>query len=190
VEKERVIVTVNKGLKVSLVPGEYRVNQAILARDVRLVGPEGEMLGIVNRWKALEKAGAAGLDLVEISPNAEPPVCKILDYGKFRYENQKRRAEAKKKQHVVEVKEVKLTPTIGEHDFKVKLTSMRKFLEADNKVKISLRFRGREMAHQELGASLLNRVKDELGSLAKVDQTPQLEGRSMLMIVSSAKLKA
>jgi translation initiation factor IF-3 len=131
-----------------------------------------------------------GLDLVEISPTAVPPVCKILDYGKFRYEAQKRKAEARKKQHIIETKEVKLTPTIGEHDFNVKLTSIRKFLEADNKVKVSLRFRGREMMHQELGLNLLNRLKEALGPLAKVDQTPQLEGRSLLMVLSSAKSKA
>jgi translation initiation factor IF-3 len=147
------------------------------------------VLGVVSRREALDQASAAGLDLVEISPTATPPVCKILDYGKFRYAIQKRRAEAKKKQHVVDVKEVKLTPTIGNHDFYVKLASIRKFLEAENKVKISLRFRGREMMHQELGLNLLNRLKEELGSLAKIDQAPQLEGRSLLMILSSSKSK-
>jgi translation initiation factor IF-3 len=172
-----------------LSPGERRVNQDIQAKDVRLVGPEGEMIGVVSRLEALEKAQAVGLDLVEISPNAVPPVCKILNYGKFLYENQKRRSEAKKKQHVTEIKEVKLTPVIGEHDLQVKLASIRKFLEADNKVKLSLRFRGREMMHQEMGLNLLDRVRESLSPLAKVDQVPQLEGRSLSMILSSAHLK-
>ncbi|MDR2417204.1 MAG: translation initiation factor IF-3 [Holosporales bacterium] len=190
-EREKTItVALDKPSKRSAAAGECRVNLAITARDVRLVGKDGTMLGIVSRREALDQANIAGLDLVEISPTAVPPVCKILDYGKFRYEMQKRRAEAKKKQHIVDVKEVKLTPTIGEHDFRVKLASVYKFLEAENKVKVSLRFRGREMMHQELGLNLLNRLKEELGSLAKVDQAPQLEGRSLLMILSSAKSKA
>jgi translation initiation factor IF-3 len=190
VAKERIVVaTPNRFLNKVASSGEHRINQSILARDVRLVGEDGEMIGVVNRWEALEKAKEAGLDLVEISPNAVPPVCKILDYGKFRYENQKRRSEARKKQHVVATKEVKFTPTIGEHDFQVKLSSVRKFLEADSKVKIFLRFRGREMMHQNLGVNLLNRIKEELGELAKVDQSPQLEGRSLLMVLSAARSK-
>jgi translation initiation factor IF-3 len=190
VEREKTIaVAISKPSRKLAASGEYRVNSAITARDVRLVGEDGAMLGVVSCREALEQACAAGLDLVEISPTAVPPVCKILDYGKFRYEMQKRRAEAKRKQHVVDVKEVKLTPTIGEHDFRVKLANVHKFLEAENKVKVSLRFRGREMMHQELGINLMNRLKEGLGSLAKVDQAPQLEGRSLLMVLSSAKSK-
>jgi translation initiation factor IF-3 len=152
-----------------------------------LIGAEGENHGVVSQRDAISLAEEAGLDLVEISPNAEPPVCKILDYGKYKYEQQKKRNEAKKNQKVVDVKEVKIRPNIDEHDYGVKLRSMAKFLEGGDKVKVSMRFRGREMAHQQLGMELMVRVKTELGELAKVEVQPRMEGRQMLMVLAPAK---
>lgn len=143
------------------------------------------MLGVVSREDALEKADEAGLDLVIVSPNADPPVCKILDYGKLKYESQKKKNEARKKQKTIDVKEVKMRPNIDTHDYDVKMRSMRKFLETGDKVKVTMRFRGREMAHQDLGLDVLNRVRDDLGELAKVEQYPRLEGRQMVMVVAS-----
>lgn len=142
------------------------------------------MAGIYGVKQAIEKALAAGLDLVEISPNAEPPVCKILDYGKYKYELQKKANEAKKKQKTVEVKEIKLRPSIEEHDYGVKLKAARKFLENGDKVKVTLRFRGREMAHMELGLQVLTRMKDDLMDIGKVDQEPKPEGRQVMMVMS------
>ena len=133
---------------------------------------------------ALAKAQEAGLDLVEISPNATPPVCKILDYGKYKYQEQKKQAEARKKQKVVEVKEIKFRPMIDDHDYDVKMRSMQRFFEEGDKVKVTLRFRGREMAHQELGVQLLNRVKDDTTKLAKVESEPRVEGRQMVMVLA------
>lgn len=132
----------------------------------------------------MAKAQEAGLDLVEISPNAEPPVCKLLDFGKYKYQEQKKQAEARKRQKVVEVKEIKLRPMIDDHDYDVKMRSMARFFEEGDKVKITLRFRGREMAHQELGVELLNRVKDDTGKIAKVESEPRMEGRQMVMILA------
>jgi len=129
-------------------------------------------------------AAEVGLDLVEVSPNAEPPVCKILDYGKFKYEAQKKKAEARKKQKVIEVKEIKLRPGIDDNDYGVKMRAMRKFLEEGDKVKVTLRFRGREMAHQDLGMKVLDRVREELDDLAKVEQFPKMEGRQMVMVMA------
>ena len=129
-------------------------------------------------------AAEVGLDLVEVSPNAEPPVCKILDYGKFKYEAQKKKNEARKKQKVIEVKEIKLRPNIDENDYGVKMRAMRRFLEEGDKVKITLRFRGREMAHQDLGMKVLDRVREELDDLAKVEQIPKMEGRQMVMVMA------
>ena len=129
-------------------------------------------------------AREAGLDLVEVSPNADPPVCKILDYGKFKYEAQKKKAEARKKQKVIEVKEIKLRPGIDDNDYEVKMRSMRKFLEEGDKVKVTLRFRGREMAHQDLGMKVLDRVRAELDDLGKVEQFPKMEGRQMVMVIA------
>ncbi len=128
-------------------------------------------------------AEEAGLDLVEISPNAEPPVCKIMDFGKFKYETQKREADARKKQHIIEIKEIKFRPGTDVHDYDVKMRSVLKFLEEGNKVKVTLRFRGREMAHQELGLKLLHRVADDVGEMGKVEQMPRLEGRQMVMMI-------
>src|SRR6516225_6330860 len=142
------------------------------------------MVGIVGRNEALAMAADAGLDLVEIAPNADPPVCKILDFGKFKYEAQKKKNEARKKQKVIEVKEVKLRPNIDDNDYDVKMRAMRKFITEGDKVKITLRFRGREMAHQHLGMAVLDRVREALDDLAKVEQIPRMEGRQMVMIVA------
>jgi translation initiation factor IF-3 len=151
---------------------------------VRLVDEHGEMVGIVGRNEAIEMAADAGLDLVEVAPNADPPVCKILDYGKFKYEEQKKKNEARKKQKIIEVKEIKLRPSIDDHDYQVKMRSMNKFIEEGDKVKVTMRFRGRELAHQELGMNVLMRVKEDLDEIAKVEQFPRMEGRQMTMVVS------
>jgi len=149
-----------------------------------LIDQDGEMLGVYGTKQAVEKAFEAGLDLVEISPNAEPPVCKILDYGKYKYEQQKKANEAKKKQVTVSVKEIKLRPAIGDHDYQVKLKAARKFIEGGDKLKVSLRFRGREMAHQQLGMEVVQRMKDDLADIAKVDQEAKNEGRQIMMMLS------
>jgi len=151
---------------------------------LRLVDERGDMVGIVSRNEALDMAADAGLDLVEIAPNADPPVCKILDFGKYKYEEQKKKNEAKKKQKVIEVKEVKFRPSIDDHDYDVKMRSMQKFIGEGDKVKVTMRFRGRELAHQELGMDVLMRVKGDLDSIAKVEQFPRMEGRQMTMVVS------
>jgi len=132
----------------------------------------------------MDKAADFGLDLVEVQPNAEPPVCKILDYGKFKYEAQKRANEARKKQKTIEVKEIKFRPNIDEHDYQVKMRNVNKFLSGGDKVKVTLRFRGREMAHQELGANVLSRVRDETDEIAKVEAMPKMEGRQMVMVLA------
>jgi translation initiation factor IF-3 len=142
------------------------------------------MVGIVSRNEALDMAVDAGLDLVEIAPNADPPVCKILDFGKYKYEEQKKKNEAKKKQKVIEVKEIKFRPSIDDHDYDVKMRSMHKFIGEGDKVKVTMRFRGRELAHQELGMDVLMRVKGDLDAVAKVEQFPRMEGRQMTMVVS------
>lgn len=151
---------------------------------MRLVGADGEMIGVVHIRDALRAAEEAGLDLVEVSPNAEPPVCKILDYGKYKYELQKKKNEARKKQKVIDVKEIKLRPNIDDNDYQVKLRNARRFIEEGDKVKVTMRFRGREMAHQELGMDVLVRVRDELEALAKVEQMPKVEGRQMIMVLA------
>ncbi|MFZ5790080.1 MAG: translation initiation factor IF-3 [Pseudomonadota bacterium] len=161
-----------------------RINYQINVPTVRLVKEDGSMVGIVPIREALMMAEEAGLDLVEISPNATPPVCKILDFGKFKYEQQKKLAEARKKQKVIEVKEIKLRPGIDEHDYQVKMRSVLRFLEEGDKVKVTMRFRGREMVHQELGLKVLERVRNELDALAKVEQMPRLEGRQMIMVMA------
>ena len=142
------------------------------------------MLGVMTVDEALSRAEQEGLDLVEISPNSDPPVCKILDYGKYKYEAQKKLNAARKSQKVIEVKEVKLRPNIDEHDYQVKLRNMGRFLDAGDKVKVTMRFRGREMAHQDLGMNVLNRVRDDVGEEAKVEAEPKLEGRQMIMILA------
>ena len=142
------------------------------------------MVGVVTRNEALDMAADAGLDLVEIAPNADPPVCKILDFGKFKYEEQKRKNEARKKQKVIEVKEIKLRPSIDDHDYDVKMRSMKSFIGEGDKVKVTMRFRGRELAHQELGMNVLMRVKDDLDAIAKIEAYPRMEGRQMTMVMS------
>ena len=161
-----------------------RINEEISVLRVRLVDERGGMVGVVERSEALTMAADAGLDLVEIAPGADPPVCKILDFGKFKYEEQKKKNEARKKQKIIEVKEIKLRPSIDIHDYAVKMRSMNKFIEEGDKVKVTMRFRGRELAHQELGMNVLMRVKDDLDGVAKVEQTPRMEGRQMTMVVS------
>jgi len=161
-----------------------RVNEMIDASSVRIVGADGEMLGVFSPQEGIELAVEVGLDLVEVSPNADPPVCKILDYGKFKYEEQKKRHEARKKQKIIEVKEIKMRPGIDVHDYEVKMRAARRFLDDGDKVKVTIRFRGREMAHQDLGLKVLDRVRVELDELAKVEQTPRAEGRMMTMIIA------
>jgi translation initiation factor IF-3 len=161
-----------------------RINQEITSLNVRLVDERGEMLGVVSRSDALAKAVQAGLDLVEIAATADPPVCKILDFGKFKYEEQKKKNEARKKQKVIEVKEIKLRPGIDDHDYDVKMRNMAKFIDEGDKVKVTMRFRGRELAHQELGMNVLMRVRDDLDKVAKIEQHPRMEGRQMTMVMS------
>lgn len=160
-----------------------RVNDRIRGGEIRLIGADGENVGVVSPARALQMAEEAGLDLVEISPNAEPPVCKIMDFGKFKYEQQKREAEARKKQHIIEIKEIKFRPGTDTHDYDVKMRSVMKFLDEGDKVKVTLRFRGREMAHQQLGLELLNRVAADVGDAGKIESMPRLEGRQMVMMI-------
>ncbi|WP_367575554.1 translation initiation factor IF-3 [Aliisedimentitalea sp. MJ-SS2] len=161
-----------------------RVNDKIRADEIRLIGAEGENHGVVSPRRAMDLAEEAGLDLVEISPNATPPVCKIMDFGKFKYEQQKRESEARKKQKIIEVKEVKFRPNTDTHDYDVKMRNVFKFLGNGDKVKITLRFRGREMAHQNLGRELLLRVADDIAEVGKVENMPKMEGRQMIMMIA------
>jgi translation initiation factor IF-3 len=160
------------------------LNDAIVADPVRLVDVGGEPLGIVSLEEARAKAASAGLDLVEIVPTATPPVCKILDYGKFRYEEQRKKADARKKQRTVEVKEIKLRPGIGDNDFLIKMNNVKRFLKEGDKVKITLMFRGREMSHQEYGMKVLERAKAEILEICRVEYEPRMEGRQVIMIVA------
>ncbi|MFC4351848.1 translation initiation factor IF-3 [Fodinicurvata halophila] len=161
-----------------------RVNDQIRNPKVRLIDEEGENVGVVEIHEAMERADNAGLDLVEIVPNSDPPVCKILDYGKYKYEAQKRANEARKKQKTIEVKEIKMRPNIDQHDYEVKMRAIQRFLSEGDKVKVTMRFRGREMVHQELGLNLLNRVRDETDDLGKIEQSPKMEGRQMTMVMA------
>ncbi|MHA1564788.1 MAG: translation initiation factor IF-3 [Alphaproteobacteria bacterium] len=161
-----------------------RANKDIKSLTVRLIDEDGEQQGVVSTADALQRAYEIGLDLVEVSPNADPPVCKILDAGKLKYREQKKRNEARKKQKTIEIKEIKLRPNIDTHDYDVKMRNARRFIGDGDKVKVTMRFRGREMAHQFLGAKLLDRVKAELDEIAKVEQMPKMEGRQMVMVVS------
>ena len=160
------------------------MNQDIVAESIRVVGEDGEMLGVMSVEDALDKADALALDLVEISPNSDPPVCKILDYGKFKYQAQKKAAEARKKQKTIDVKEIKMRPSIERHDYDVKMRAINKFLDEGDKVKVTIRFRGREFLHQELGMQMLERVRGELEEKAKVEALPKMEGRQMVMVVA------
>jgi len=156
----------------------------ITADPVRLVAADGEMIGVVSLEEALNQADRAGLDLVEVSPNADPPVCKIQDYGKLKYQEQKKKSEARRKQKTIEVKEIKMRPNIDIHDYEVKMRAVHKFIGEGNKVKVTIRFRGRELAHQELGMELLRRVREETGTEAKVEHEPTMEGRQMIMVLA------
>ena len=161
-----------------------RVNEDIRVPQVRLIDQDGEMQGVLTTRDALLKAYGVGLDLLEISPNADPPVCKILDYGKFKYEQQKKKNEAKKRQRVIEIKEVKVRPNIDENDYQVKMRAMKIFIDEGDKVKVTLRFRGREMAHQDIGIKVLERIRAELEVTTKVEQMPRMENRQMIMVLS------
>ena len=160
-----------------------RINDRITTTEIRLIGADGENVGVVSPSRAMDMADAAGLDLVEISPNASPPVCKIMDFGKYKYEQQKRESEARKKQKVIEVKEVKFRPNTDTHDYDVKMRNVFRFLENGDKVKVTMRFRGREMAHQELGRELLERVAGDGDGMGKIENMPKMEGRQMIMII-------
>lgn len=156
---------------------------------MRLVDQNGEMMGVVNTRDALRSAEDAGLDLVEISPNADPPVCKILDYGKYKYEQQKKAAEARKNQKIIDVKEIQIRPMIEEHDYQVKLRAAQRFLKDGDKVKVILKFRGREMAHTQLGMDLVKRLIADIGEAGKIDSEPKLEGKQILLVISSTTPK-
>ena len=165
-------------------PSGPKINDAIRAREVRLIDENGQNVGIVSKADALTRAEDVGLDLVEISPDADPPVCKILDFGKFKYQEQKKAAEARKHQKTVEIKEIKMRPGIDDHDYDVKMRAMKRFFEEGDKVKVTLRFRGREMAHQHLGMEVLVRVKTDVEPIAKVESEPRFEGRQMVMVLA------
>ncbi|HNC20527.1 MAG TPA: translation initiation factor IF-3 [Accumulibacter sp.] len=166
-----------------------RVNEEINAPEVRLVGLGGEQLGIMSVRAALALAEEAGVDLVEIAPMAQPPVCRIVDFGKFKYQEQKRQHEQKLKQKQVQVKEVKLRPGTDENDYQIKLRNMTRFLEEEDKVKVTLRFRGREMAHQDIGMRQIERIRADLQELAMVEQMPKMEGRQMVMVLTPSRKK-
>lgn len=161
-----------------------RINEMIDESSVLLIDAEGEKRGVIPTVDAMRMAEEAGLDLVEVSPNSKPPVCKLLDFGKFKFQAQKKANEARKKQKTVEVKEIKMRPNIDTHDYDVKMKSMLRFFEEGDKVKVTLRFRGREMAHQELGMQLLNKVKEQVEEISKVEAYPRLEGRQMVMVLA------
>ena len=161
-----------------------RVNEEIRIPQVRLIDQDGEMQGVLTVREAMQRAFAVGLDLVEISPNADPPVCKILDFGKFKFQEQKKKNEARKRQKLVEIKEIKLRPNIDHHDYEVKAKAMHRFFEEGDKVKVTLRFRGGEMRHPELGMKLLDQVKVDFDPVAKVEHEPKMEGRQMVMILA------
>ncbi|MEZ5854560.1 MAG: translation initiation factor IF-3 [Hyphomicrobiaceae bacterium] len=164
-----------------------RTNENIRVRELRVIDEDGNNLGVLPRLEALSKAIDAGLDLVEVSPEANPPVAKIMDYGKYKYQEQKKAAEARKKQKIVEVKEIKMRPAIDDHDYETKLKAMRRFFEEGDKVKVSLRFRGREMAHTELGMQVLQRVKSDTVEVAKVEYEPKFEGRNQMIMILAPK---
>ena len=160
------------------------MNNEINAPQVRVVNADGDMVGVISVEEGVELADAVGLDLVEVSPNADPPVCKILDYGKYKYAEQKKANEARKKQKTIDIKEIKMRPGIDEHDYQVKMRSVRRFLDCGDKVKMTIRFRGREMAHLDLGMKVLDRVREEIDELAKVEQFTKTEGRQMTMVIA------
>ena len=167
----------------------HRINDEIRVPEVRLTGLDGEMIGIVRTSQALAMAEEADVDLVEVAPNARPPVCRLMDYGKFRYQEQKKAQEQKAKQKVIQVKEVKFRPQTDKNDYDTKLRTLTRFLADGNKAKVTLRYRGREMAHQEFGTDLLNKVKEDLADIAQVESFPKLEGRQMIMVLAPKKKK-
>jgi translation initiation factor IF-3 len=164
-----------------------RRNGEITAPKVRVIGPDDQQIGILYTREAIQQAEEAGLDLVEVSPTAEPPVCRIMDFGKYLFEQNKKQQSARKKQKQIQVKEVKFRPTTDEGDYQIKLRNLTRFLSEGDKAKVTIRFRGREMLHQELGAELIDRIKNDLGELALVEQYPKLEGRQLIMVVSPKK---
>lgn len=168
---------------------KHRLNREIMAPDVRLSGVENEPLGVVSLTEALRMAGELDVDLVEISATAVPPVCRLMDYGKFKYQEQKKAAEAKAKQTVIEIKEIKFRPGTDDGDYNIKMRNIKRFLAEGDKCKITLRFRGREITHQEIGMALLNRIRSELGDLIVIEQFPKLEGRQMIMMIAPGKKK-
>jgi translation initiation factor IF-3 len=168
-------------------PKRNRVNEEITVREVRLIGAEGDQIGIVDIDSAMEKANAAGMDLVEIVPNAEPPVCRLMDFGRFLFDQKKKKSEARKKQKQVQVKEVKFRPGTDIGDYQVKLRNLTRFLQEGDKAKVTMRFRGREHAHRELGLDLLRRVENDLAEISVVEQQPQMEGRQMIMVLGPKK---
>jgi translation initiation factor IF-3 len=169
---------------------DNKINLQIQAQELRVIGPDGEQMGILSRNDALEKARDMGLDLVEVAANADPPVCKVMDYGKFRYQQQKRAHEAKKKQTVIKLKEVKIRPKIDEHDFQFKLNHVKRFLEGGDKAKISVVFRGREIVHKELGQKLLERFIEETQDIGEVESMPKMEGRNMTIVLVAKSQKS
>jgi translation initiation factor IF-3 len=176
--------TINRSAQPQAKEEAHRINYRIESREVRLIGADGVNVGVVPTRQAIAMADEAGLDLVEISPDAKPPVAKILDYGKFKFQEQKKAAEARKKQKVIELKEIKLRPMIDDHDYEVKMRAAKRFFEEGDKVKVTLRFRGREMDHQDLGYKLLIRVKQDMAEISKVELEPRSEGRQIIMIMS------
>ena len=168
---------------------KHRLNREIMAPTVRLNGVDNEPLGIVSLQEALRLSGEADVDLVEIAPTADPPVCRLMDYGKFKYQEQKKAAEAKAKQTVIEIKEVKFRPGTDDGDYQIKMRNIRRFLADGDKVKVTLRFRGREITHQELGLALLDRIRADLADSVVVEQFPKLEGRQMIMMLAPARKK-
>ncbi|WP_147653742.1 translation initiation factor IF-3 [Vulcaniibacterium gelatinicum] len=172
---------------ISTLEKQNRRNHEIRVPRVRVIGADGEMIGVLSRDEALRMAEEAELDLVEIQPNADPPVCRIMDFGKFKFEQQKKAAAAKKKQKQVEIKEVKFRPVTDEGDYQIKLRNMRRFLEEGDKVKVNIRFRGREMSHQELGRAMAQRIEADLGEDVVIEQRPRLEGRQMVMMIAPKK---
>ena len=168
---------------------ELNINEQIRSKEVRVIDNNGQMLGIVSTFKAISMARAEGLDLVEVSPNSEPPVCKIADYGKIRYQNQKKAAEAKKKQKIIETKEIKLSLNIALGDYNVKIKQARKFFEQGNKVRFSFQFRGREIIHSDLVKEMADKIIDELSDVSKIDTTPKMEGKKLFFVLSSLNKK-
>ncbi|MBW8849641.1 MAG: translation initiation factor IF-3 [Xanthomonadales bacterium] len=166
---------------------QNRKNHEIRVPRVRVIGSDGEMIGVLSRDEALAKAEEEGLDLVEIQPNADPPVCRIMDFGKFKFELQKKASAAKKKQKIVEIKEVKFRPVTDEGDYQIKLRKMREFLEEGDKIKVNIRFRGREMSHMELGREMAQRIEADLGEDIVIESRPRLEGRQMVMMIAPKK---